>query len=89
MEELSAPTGGHGGGGEWGLLPTICLLFTGSPQYPFGVAGAKNFADVEGAGEKSALFHLENEVYLVKIAFASENLEKFSPQAGYFFVQHL
>ena len=34
-------------------------------------------------------FHLENEVYLVKIAFASENLEKFSPPAGYFFVQHL
>ena len=33
-------------------------------------------------------FHLENEVYLVKIAFASENLEKFSPPAGYFFVQH-
>ena len=34
-------------------------------------------------------FLLENEVYLVKIAFASENLEKFSPPAGYFFVQHL
>ena len=29
-------------------------------------------------------FHLENEVYLVKIAFASENFEKFSPPAGYF-----
>ena len=34
-------------------------------------------------------FYLENEVYLAKIAFASENLEKFSPPAGYFFVQHL
>ena len=33
-------------------------------------------------------FHLGNEVYLVKIAFASENLENFSPPAGYFFVQH-
>ena len=49
---------------------------------------AKNLAGAEGAGEKLALFHLENEVYLVKIAFASENLENFSPPAGYFFVQH-
>ena len=29
-------------------------------------------------------FHLENEVYLVKNAFASEDLEKFSPQAEFF-----
>ena len=51
--------------------------------------GAKNFAGAEGAGEKLLLFYLENEVYLGKIAFASENLEKFSPPAGYFSVQHL
>ena len=51
--------------------------------------GAKNFAFAEGAGEKLAFFHLENEVYLAKIAFASEYLEKFSTPAGYFFVQHL
>ena len=38
--------------------------------------------------ESWRFFHLENEVYLVKIAFASENLENFSPPAGYFFVQH-
>ena len=34
-------------------------------------------------------FNLENEVYLVKIAFASENFENFLPPAGYFSVQHL
>ena len=52
-------------------------------------AAYENFAkNVAGAGEKLALFHPENEVYLVKIAFASENLEKFSPPAGYFSVQH-
>ena len=49
---------------------------------------AINLAGAEGAGEKSALFYLENEVYLLKIAFASENLEKFSPPVGHFFVQH-
>ena len=28
--------------------------------------------------------HLENEVYLMKIKFASDNLEKFSPAVVYF-----
>ena len=59
-----------------------------SPHHQFGVDGAKNFAGAEGAGGNLADFHLEKEVYLAKIAFASENFEKFSPPAGYFFVQH-
>ena len=66
---------------------------------PAPSAPAKIFAPPtkRGLGPKSlaapmkswSFFHLENDVYLVKIAFASENLEKFSPPAGYFFGQHL
>ena len=38
--------------------------------------------------ESWRFFHLENEVYLMKIAFGNENFENFSPPAGYFFIQH-
>ena len=65
-----------------GPAPTIGLLFSGSPLHHFGL-GTKNFAGAEGTGEKLAIF------YLVKIAFASENLENFLPPTGYFFLQHL
>ena len=52
--------------------------------------GWRKFLPAPKAPVKSwRFFHLENEVYLVKIAFASENLDKFSPPASYFFVQHL
>ena len=58
--------------GGRGLLPIISLFFSSSPQPYFGV-GVKISAGAEGASKKLALFYLENEVYLVKIAFASEN----------------
>lgn len=60
------------------------FLFSGSTLNHFGVDGVKNLAVREGAGEKLANFYSENEVYSVKIAVARDNLEKFSPPAGYF-----
>ena len=51
---------------------------------PFLGCWAKNVAGAEGASEIWRFFHLENEVYLAKIAFESENFENCSPPAGYF-----
>ena len=69
-------------------LSTIGLLFSGSAHHQFGL-GRRNIWSAPKAPVKSwRFFHLINEVYLVKNAFASENLENFSPPAGYFFVQH-
>lgn len=56
---------------------TIGLLFSGSPPHHFGVE-AINLSGTEGASEKLALFSLENKVHM-KNAFASANLETFSP----------
>lgn len=53
---------------------TTSILLSVSPKHHSRVAGAKYFAEAEGATEKLALFYLENEVHLVKIAFAGENL---------------
>ena len=39
-----------------------------------GGQGRKNFAGAEGVDEKLALFHLESEVYLVKIAFGARGV---------------
>ena len=50
------------GGGRMEPAPTIGLLCSGSPVPSFWV-GAANLAGTEGAGEKLALFYLENEVY--------------------------
>ena len=77
------------GGANRACPSTIGLLFSGSPQRHFGVARAKILPAPKVPVKTWRFFHLENEVYLVKIAFASENLKKFSPPAGYFFVQHL
>ena len=60
-----------------------------SPLTNLGLVGRKILPAPKVPVKSWRFFHLENEVYLVKIAFASENLENFSPRAGYFSVQHL
>ena len=59
---------------HWGWrgepAPTIGVPFSSSPPHHFLVGDAKNLDDTEDASEKFALFHLENEMYLVKNAFA-------------------
>ena len=46
--------------------------------------GGKILPGPKAPGKSWRFFYLGNEVYLVKIAFASKNLENFSPPAGYF-----
>ena len=77
------------GGGEWGLPPPSPKSAISPPQQ-IGVGRRRKALPAPKASEESwRFFHLEDKVYLVKVAFAVENLEKFSPPAEYFFVQHL
>ena len=76
------------GGGEWGLPHHHRRNRPFRPTNRNGLVGRKILPAPKAPVKSWRFFHLGNEVYLVKIAFASENLENFSPPAGYFFVQH-
>ena len=78
-----------GGGGEWGLPPSPIAEIGHLPPPPAPPPDRVGRQILPAPVKSLCFFHLENEVYLGKIAFASENLEKFSPPAGYFSVQHL
>lgn len=60
------------GGANRACPSIICLLFSGSPHHQFGIGWAI-FLKIR---RRVGAFYLKNEVYLVNIAFASENLKK-------------
>ena len=71
-----------------GPVPTIGFMCHLGPSHHFGLGGggAKIWVAPNVPLIAWHFFLLENQVYLVKIAFASETLENFSPSAGNFFL---
>ena len=82
------PPGAYIVGGEWGLPHHHRRNRPFRPLTNLRLMGRKILPAPKAPVKSKHFFHLENEVYLVKIAFASKNLENFSAPAGYFFVRH-
>ena len=72
------------GGANRACPSTIGLLFSGSPQHILGLLGWKILPAPKAPVISWLFFHLESYVYLVKIAFASENLENVCLRWGTF-----
>ena len=74
---------GHWGGGMGPAPAPSAPSLAVRPSTILGLLGRKILPEPNALVKSWRFFHLENEVYLVKIAFASENLKKFSCPVGY------